>query len=117
MADAKSKKHGKSHKKKRLTPKQIAWNIMGWFHWKAKWQFKYLNWLWDRESSWNKYAMNPYSGAYGIPQAMPGSKMASCGKNWQTDARTQIRWGMRYIRSMYGSPKAAWAHEVNYGWY
>ncbi len=116
MADAKSKKHGKSHKK-RLTPKQIAWNIMGWFHWKAKWQFKYLNWLWDRESSWNKYAMNPYSGAYGIPQAMPGSKMASCGKNWRTDARTQIRWGMRYIRMMYGSPKAAWAHEVNDGWY
>ena len=116
-AAAEAKKPSKSHKKKKLTPKQIAWNIMHWFHWKAKWQFKYLNWLWTRESSWNKYATNPYSGAYGIPQAMPGAKMASCGKDWRTSAKTQIRWGMRYIRKMYGSPKAAWAHEVDDGWY
>jgi hypothetical protein len=100
-----------------LAPRQIAWDIMLWFGWKAKWQFRYLNWLWDRESSWNVYATNPYSGAYGIPQAMPGGKMASCGPNWRTNARTQIRWGMRYIRRMYRSPKRAWAHEVNTGWY
>ncbi|HUC57837.1 MAG TPA: transglycosylase SLT domain-containing protein [Streptosporangiaceae bacterium] len=115
---ADTKKPKKKHKKKKpLTPKQIAWKIMGWFHWKAKWQFKYLNWLWTRESSWNKYATNPYSGAYGIPQAMPGSKMASCGKDWRTNAKTQIRWGMRYIKREYGTPKAAWVHEVNDGWY
>jgi hypothetical protein len=112
---SKSKSHKKSHK--RLTPKQIAWNIMHWFHWKAKWQFRYLNMLWNRESSWNVYATNPYSGAYGIPQAMPGAKMASCGNDWRTSAKTQIRWGMRYIRHLYGSPKQAWAHEIDDGWY
>ncbi len=100
-----------------MTPKQIAWNIMHWFRWKPRWQFKYLNWLWERESSWNVYATNPYSGAYGIPQAVPGGKMASCGPNWPWSAKTQIRWGMRYIKRMYGSPKRAWAHEINYGWY
>ena len=115
VPDAKPKKHHKSHK--RLTAKQIAWNIMGWFHWKARFQFKYLNWLWTRESSWNVYATNPYSGAYGIPQAVPAGKMSSCGSDWRTDAKTQIRWGMRYIRSSYGSPKQAWAHEIDDGWY
>lgn len=133
VSDAKPKKHHKSHKShghkshghkghghkshKRLTAKQIAWNIMGWFHWKARFQFKYLNWLWTRESSWNVYATNPYSGAYGIPQAVPGGKMSSCGNDWRTDAKTQIRWGMRYIRSIYGSPRQAWAHEIDDGWY
>ena len=121
VVEAKKPKHKKKHHQKkthkRLTPKQIAWNIMGWFHWKAKWQFRYLNDIWMRESSWNVYATNPYSGAYGIPQAMPGYKMASCGSDWRTDAKTQIRWGMRYIKKMYGSPKNAWAHEVDDGWY
>jgi hypothetical protein len=111
-AHAEKKKHHR-----RMSAKQIAWNIMGWFHWKAKWQFRYLNRLWNRESSWNVYATNPYSGAYGIPQAVPGGKMASCGRDWRTNPKTQIRWGMRYIRSIYGSPKQAWAHEVNDGWY
>jgi len=80
-------------------------------------QFPYLNWLWDRESSWNVHAENPYSGAYGIPQALPGAKMATAGPDWRTSARTQIRWGLRYIRSTYGSPLRAWEHEVTYGWY
>jgi len=117
LAEAKKPKKKHHKKKKPLTPKQIAWNIMGWFHWKAKHQFRFLNWLWTRESSWNKYATNPYSGAYGIPQAMPGSKMAACGSDWRTNAKTQIRWGMRYIRHIYGTPRAAWAHEVDDGWY
>jgi hypothetical protein len=77
----------------------------------------YLNWLWNAESGWNKYAENPYSGAYGIPQALPGGKMATAGPNWRTNAKTQIRWGLRYIRAVYGSPRWAWAHEVTYGWY
>lgn len=108
-------KHRKHHR--RRSPKQIAWDIMHWFGWKAKWQFRYLKWLWNRESSWNIYATNPYSGAYGIPQAVPGGKMASCGRNWRWNAETQIRWGMRYIKATYRSPKRAWRHEVYYGWY
>ncbi len=87
------------------------------FHWRPKYQFRYVNRLWDRESSWNVFASNPYSGAYGIPQAVPGSKMASAGRYWRTSARTQIRWGLRYIRSRYGTPRRAWAHECATGWY
>ncbi|HXS63005.1 MAG TPA: lytic transglycosylase domain-containing protein [Streptosporangiaceae bacterium] len=123
---APTKKHKKKHHKKHkahkkplrsMAPKQIAWHIMSWFHWHAKSQFRYLNRLWMRESSWNKYATNPWSGAYGIPQAVPGSKMSSVGADWRTSAETQIRWGMRYIKSVYGSPRNAWYHEVNDGWY
>ena len=58
----------------------------------------------EPESGWNKYAENPYSGAYGIPQAVPGSKMASAGNDWRTNATTQIRWGLRYIQGRYGAP-------------
>jgi hypothetical protein len=103
----------------RLGPiKEIAWQMMYHrFPWRPKYQFRYVNRLWERESSWRVYASNPYSGAYGIPQAVPGSKMASAGSNWRTSARTQIRWGLRYIRSRYGSPRRAWAHECAYGWY
>jgi hypothetical protein len=98
--------------------REIAWKMMyNRFHWRPKYQFRYLNRLWERESSWNVRAANPYSGAYGIPQAVPGSKMASAGSNWRTSARTQIRWGLRYIRSRYGSPHRAWAHSLATGWY
>ena len=98
--------------------REIAWQMMyNRFPWRPKYQFRYVNWLWERESSWRVYASNPYSGAYGIPQAVPGSKMASAGSHWRTSARTQIRWGLRYIRSRYGSPRRAWAHSCAYGWY
>lgn len=73
--------------------------------------------LWDRESHWNERAMNRYSGAYGIPQALPGSKMASAGSDWQTNAATQIKWGLNYIASRYKSPCGAWAHFQRVGWY
>jgi hypothetical protein len=86
------------------------------FGW-GKRQWKPLKWLWNRESGWNKYAENPYSGAYGIPQAVPGSKMASAGNHWRTNATTQIRWGLRYIKGRYGRPRVAWEHELAYGWY
>jgi hypothetical protein len=99
-----------------LTPRQIARRLLHRFHW-SKRQFRYLNPLWDRESSWNVYASNPYSGAYGIPQAVPGAKMATAGRHWQTSARTQIKWGLRYIKDQYGSPRAAWDHELATGWY
>jgi hypothetical protein len=80
-------------------------------------QFACLNALWTRESGWNPYATNPGSGAYGIPQALPGSKMASAGPDWRTNPATQIRWGLSYIDSSYGSPCGAWAHEQADGWY
>jgi hypothetical protein len=73
--------------------------------------------LWERESTWNVYAENAASGAYGIPQALPGDKMASAGADWQTDAATQIRWGLGYIKSVYGTPCGAWQNEVNDGFY
>ena len=99
------------------TPRQIAQAMMPSFHWSVRRQFKYLNWLWARESGWNKHAYDPYSGAYGIPQALPGSKMASAGPNWRSNAATQIRWGLRYIKARYGSPRRAWGHSQANGWY
>jgi len=98
--------------------KEIAWKMMSHrFGWRPKYQFRSLNKLWERESSWRIHAQNPYSGAYGIPQAVPGRKMASAGRDWRDSARTQIRWGLRYIKNRYGKPRRAWAHEVAYGWY
>jgi len=99
------------------TPRQIARAMLPRFHWSVLRQFRYLNWLWERESGWNKYAYNPYSGAYGIPQALPGSRMASAGPNWRSNAATQIRWGLRYIKARYGSPRRAWGHSQATGWY
>jgi hypothetical protein len=104
------------HAHRRRSPHRIARSMLHRFGW-SKRQFRFLNWLWDRESSWNVHASNPYSGAYGIPQAVPGSKMASAGPNWESSARTQIRWGLEYIKERYGSPRGAWDHEVAYGWY
>jgi hypothetical protein len=73
--------------------------------------------LWERESGWNVYAENPSSGAYGIPQSLPGDKMASVASDWQTDPTTQIKWGLGYIKSIYGTPCAAWQNELNVGSY
>jgi hypothetical protein len=95
---------------------QIAMGMLGSYGWSSS-QFSCLNSLWNEESGWNVYATNPSSGAYGIPQALPGSKMASAGPDWQTDAATQVRWGLTYIKSLYGSPCGAWAHEEADGWY
>jgi hypothetical protein len=97
-------------------PWQIAGSLMPAYHW-TSWQFHYLNLLWMRESGWNRFAYNHSSGAYGIPQAVPGDKMAAAGPDWRTSARTQIIWGMGYIQSRYGNPWNAWQHELRYGWY
>jgi len=97
-------------------PQQIARKMLRSFGWTWR-QFKYLNLLWEAESSWNVSAENPSTGAFGIPQAVPGSKMSAAGPDWQTDAATQIRWGLGYISAAYGSPRSAWEHEVTYGWY
>jgi hypothetical protein len=80
-------------------------------------QFSCLDSLWRQESGWNVHAENPGSGAYGIPQALPGSKMASAGPSWRSSPATQIAWGLSYINGTYGSPCAAWAHERATGWY
>jgi hypothetical protein len=98
------------------SPQQIAMGMLGSYGWSSS-QFSCLDSLWNEESGWNVYATNPSSGAYGIPQALPGSKMASAGPDWQADAATQIRWGLTYIQSLYGSPCGAWAHEEADGWY
>ncbi len=79
-------------------------------------QFACLVSLFNRESHWNVYAANP-SGAYGIPQALPGSKMASVGADWQTNPRTQITWGLNYIQGRYLTPCGAWGHSQSSGWY
>jgi hypothetical protein len=101
----------------RATARHRAQVMLAHYGWRQRRQWPPLDKLWNRESGWNKYAHNPYSGAYGIPQALPGSKMASAGRHWRSNATTQIRWGLGYIKSRYGSPRAAWAHELAYGWY
>ena len=98
------------------SPQQIAEQMLSQFGWSSG-QFSCLQPLWALESGWNIYASNPSSGAYGIPQALPGSKMASAGPDWQSDAATQIRWGLTYIQGTYGSPCAAWSHEEADCWY
>lgn len=80
-------------------------------------QFGCLDLLWTKESGWNHQAQNPSSGAYGIPQSLPGSKMATFGDDWQTNAQTQIAWGLDYISQVYGTPCAAWGHSQAVDWY
>ncbi|WP_194396089.1 lytic transglycosylase domain-containing protein [Microbacterium atlanticum] len=80
-------------------------------------QFACLVSLWHKESGWNYQAYNRSSGAFGIPQALPGSKMGSAGADWQTNPATQISWGLGYIAGRYGSPCGAWGHSQSVGWY
>ena len=80
-------------------------------------QFTCLDLLWTRESRWNYQASNPSSGAYGIPQALPGSKMGSIAADWRTNPVTQIKWGLNYIAARYGTPCGAWSHSQSTGWY
>jgi len=75
--------------------------------------------LWNMESGWRWNALNPYSGAYGIPQALPARKLAAAGADWRTNAATQIQWGLAYISDRYGTPCGAWRHEMSHDphWY
>ena len=98
------------------SPQQIAKAMLGSFGWSSS-QFSCLDPLWAHESGWGVTAYNAGSGAYGIPQALPGSRMASVGPDWRTNAATQIKWGLEYIKGSYGSPCGAWAHEQATGWY
>lgn len=94
----------------------VAKGMLGGYGWGSS-QFPPLVALWNRESGWNPLARNPSSGAYGIPQALPASKMASAGADYLTNGVTQIRWGLGYIKGRYGSPAGAWLHEGRFGWY
>jgi len=91
------------------TVRAAAENLLATFGWSADSYFGCLDNLWSRESEWRYDAANP-SGAYGIPQALPGSKMASAGADWQTNPVTQISWGLSYIQARYGDPCAAWSY-------
>jgi hypothetical protein len=83
----------------------------------GKVQFNCLDILFARESRWRDNAMNKHSGAYGIPQALPGSKMAKAGADWLTNPTTQVKWGLMYISGRYGSACNALQHSYNTGWY
>jgi hypothetical protein len=98
------------------TAQSTAYSIMGSFGFSPQTYFGCLQDIWNRESGWRYDAENA-SGAYGIPQALPGSKMASAGADWQTDPATQIRWGLGYIKNVYGNPCSAWAFEEANGYY
>jgi hypothetical protein len=94
------------------TAKAYAKSQLASYGWSAD-QYDCLVTLWNHESGWRVHAANP-SGAYGIPQALPGSKM---GPGWQNDATVQIRWGLGYIKSRYGTPCGAWSFWQAHGWY
>ncbi|MFB7892750.1 phospholipase [Microbacterium sp. NPDC056044] len=97
----------------KATARQMAASQYGW----GDGQFSCLESLWTKESSWNFQAYNAGSGATGIPQSLPGNKMASAGADWQTNAATQIAWGLGYIAGSYGTPCAAWGHSQATDWY
>lgn len=97
-------------------PRAVARSLMTRYGMSAA-DFDCLDRLWSAESGWNVHADNPSSSAYGIPQALPGSKMASAGPDWRDNAETQIRWGLGYIENRYGTACAAWSFKSARGWY
>lgn len=99
------------------TAKAYAFDYLQEQGFKGPEQYSCLVKLWERESNWRWNAKNKSSGAYGIPQSLPGTKMASEGADWLTNPETQIRWGVKYIKGRYGSPCGALAHSDRIGWY
>lgn len=97
-------------------PRVLARNFLPRFGFSPS-EFGCLAALWNGESGWRVHAENSSTGAYGIPQALPGSKMSSAGPDWRNNALTQIRWGLGYIKSTYGSPCAAQSFKGAHGWY
>jgi hypothetical protein len=98
------------------TAEAIARSLLPSFGFSPSTQYGCLYQMWMRESGWSVTAANA-SGAYGIPQALPGSKMATAGPDWQTNATTQIKWGLGYIKDRYGTPCGAWGFWQAHGWY
>lgn len=97
-------------------PKAVAALMVADRGWNSA-QFTCLVKLWTKESNWRWNATNRSSGAYGIPQSLPASKMATAGSDWRTNPATQIKWGLNYIAGRYGTPCGAWAHSVSHNWY
>lgn len=93
------------------TPQEIARQIV------PPAQFASFSKIVEHESGWNHTATNSSSGAYGLVQALPGSKMASAGSDWKTNPATQIKWGLDYMNERYGSPNGAWNFWQSHGWY
>jgi len=98
-------------------PKEIARQILKNKYGYGSGQFSCFNNIIMRESKWDVNATNPSSGAYGIPQALPGSKMATIASDWRTNPATQIIWGIEYMKDRYGSPCSAWGFKSSHGWY
>ncbi|MFW0774216.1 hypothetical protein ACLRGI_13705 [Paenarthrobacter nitroguajacolicus] len=96
--------------------KAYALSILGNYGWSAA-EMTALNTLWEKESNWRTTAMNASSGAYGIVQSLPASKMATVGPDWETNYQTQIKWGLNYIKERYGSPSAALGFHLANNWY
>lgn len=97
--------------------KNMGRRMMAAYGWSSSIEFSCLDRLWMQESGWRWDAENPSSGAYGIPQSLPASKLAAAGSDWKTNPVTQIRWGLAYIKGRYGSPCGAWDHEIAHNWY
>lgn len=96
--------------------KEFAYKLVADNKW-GRDQYSCLVALWERESNWRWNALNKSSGAYGIPQSLPGRKMAEMGADWVTNPETQVRWGVNYIKNRYGAPCGAMAHSNKFNWY
>jgi len=97
-------------------PQDIAEALLSSYGWSSS-EMSCLVPLWMGESGWRANAENSSSGAYGIPQSLPGDKMATAGADWRTNPVTQITWGLGYIQERYGSPCGAWGFKQGHGWY
>jgi hypothetical protein len=117
-ANSREERASRDAERKKLegTPKEVAMNLLPDHGWGES-QFSCLEKLWNKESRWRVDADNPSSSAYGIPQALPGNRMAAYGSDWRTNPVTQIKWGLDYIENTYGSPCSAWGHSQAKGWY
>lgn len=98
-------------------PRSIAASMASQSYGWGSGEFSCLDSLWVKESSWQVHASNPSSGAYGIPQALPGGRMSTYGADWRDNPVTQIQWGLAYIHQSYGTPCSAWATSQSQGWY
>ena len=116
LADSSGAARTKVERINSADPKELARALMPEFGLSSS-EFGCLDSIWSQESGWNIHADNPSSSAYGIPQALPGSKMSSAGPDWANNAETQIRWGLGYIRDRYGSACGAWGFKSGHGWY
>lgn len=98
------------------SPKAIARAMLANYGWGDD-QFSCLVTMWSHESGWNPHAENPGSGAYGIPQALPGAKMGTSGSDWRNNPATQISWGLNYMKTRYNTPCGAWSFWQRGSWY